>query len=245
MIRFRDTTAEKWLRSKSESFTCGLTARKRKKSIETIADGLQRGHNPRQVGLELAGRLNPQTGKREGSVVNLDEYEIDTVSQFKACLKNLDEDYFKFELRDKRYDRSMRRALKEQVPFPSEKISLLVNRFESKLIKQKADLIAQTEMLATLNRSEWISIKAAVEKSNRPQTLLTRIWESCGDEKVRPSHKALDGQQVVGLDGFFVSPVTGAKMMHPGDETLGAPETELKGCRCRIRYEFDFFEGVE
>ncbi|WP_151971905.1 phage minor head protein [Erythrobacter sp. EC-HK427] len=240
MIKFRDSAAESWLRTKSRSILEDLGSHWRERVQDKVADGLQRGDNPRKVGLELAGRINQGSGKREGALVELNEVERSTVLHFEHCLRSLTEDYFNFGQRDKRHDRSMRRALREGAKFPDEKIVLLVNRFESKLIKQKADLIAQTEMLAALNRSGWCAIRAAIERSGLPEQAVTRIWDTCGDERVRPSHKALDGQRVVGFDQHFVSPVTGARMMYPGDQSLGAPEIELVGCRCRVRYDINW-----
>ena len=133
----------------------------------------------------------------------------------------------------------VRRAIREGVGLPQEKVTLLVNRFEAKVLKQQADLIAQTEMLAAMNRSEWLSIKSAFETGDTPAEAVSRIWDSCGDAKVRPSHKALAGQSV-GLNECFVSPITGAKMMYPGDTSLGASDDEVEGCRCRVRHEVDW-----
>ena len=240
MIRFRDKRAEGWLRSKASTLLEGLTGPWRGSVQDTISEGLQQGLNPRSVGLELAGRLNKATGKREGGSIHLDETGRQTLRDFEASLTKPNQSYFGFELRNKRYDRMVRRAIDTGVRLPDEKINLLINRFEGRLLKAYGDLIAQTEMLAALHRSEWLSTKEALQNSDYPEAAMTRIWKSCGDDKVRPSHKAMDGQQVVGLKQPFVSPVTGAKMMHPGDRELGAPEDEVKGCRCGIRYDVDF-----
>ncbi len=245
MLGFRDRSAEAWLRDKSASLLDKLKGRWRGNVQNAIASGLKQGQNPRSVGLELAGRVNSRTGRREGGLVDLDEGEKRTVAGFRRCLVEFDQDYFGYELRDKRYDRSVRRSISEQAPIESEKIDLLVNRFEAKLLKHKADLIAQTEMLATMNRSAWIQFKEAMIRSERPAAAVARVWDSCGDDKVRPSHKALEGQRVVGFDESFVSPLTGAKMMYPGDRSLGAPEEEVLGCRCRVRYDVNFFRRVK
>lgn len=244
MIRFRDKLAESWIRIKSESLFSRLKGYWGGPVQSTIAGGLERGLNPRRVGLELAGRIDPDTGIRSGGLIELDESEKATVRQFERCIVELDPAYFDFEFRDRRHDRSMRPAIRDQRPLADDKRSLAVNRFEARLLKAKADLIAQTEMVAAMNRSEWLSTKAASERNGKPEAATARIWDSCGDDRVRPSHKALDGQRVVGFQQPFVSPLTGAKMMYPGDRSLGAPEDEVSGCRCRIRYDIDFTYGV-
>lgn len=240
MIRSRNKAAENWLREKSDSAFTTLAGLWRGRVQDTIADGFQEGHNPRRVGLELAGRIDPKTGKREGGSITLDASEKNIIGSFEKSLVELKNSYFEFDLRNKKYDRSMHKAIRDGRPFPAKKIQLLVNQFEARILKQKADLIAQTEMLSAISRSRHFSIKAAIEKSDLPESAVTRVWDSCGDDRVRPSHRALDGQSIVGFEECFVSPVTGARLMYPGDRSLGAPDEEVVGCRCRVRYDIAF-----
>lgn len=244
MIRFRDRVAENWLRSKSKASPDGANAPIDAELYRIVADGFERGDNPRKVGLELAGRVNPETGKRENGLITLDKLEEKIIIDFENFLNIPSEEYFKFELRNRKFDRSMRRHIRENTNPSSERIKKLVNEFEAKLIKQKADNFAQSLMLAALNRSNFISIKEATFRNNRNPLAITRVWESCGDDKVRESHRALDGQKVAGFEDCFISPITGAKMLYPGDQSHGAPDAEIRGCRCSIRYEIDFFDGV-
>jgi hypothetical protein len=50
--------------------------------------------------------------------------------------------------------------------------------------------------------------------------------------------------QAVGLDEPFISP-TGAKMMHPGDTSLGAGGDEVIMCRCRARLKVDWLTDLD
>ena len=54
-------------------------------------------------------------------------------------------------------------------------------------------------------------------------------WLSRRDDKVRDTHVEADGQ-IVPLDGIFT--VGGAQMRFPGDDSLGAPPSEIVNCRC-------------
>lgn len=240
MIRFRDKLAEEWLRTKPASLLHNLKAQWRGTVQDALAVGIERGTSPLRVSLELSGRVNPETGLREGGSIELDDSEKETLRRFERCLTQLDLAYFEYDLRDKRYDQSMNRAIQEDIPLIEERNRLIVSRLEAKLLKSKADIIARTEMLAAISRSEWLSTKAAIEKSDLPELAVARIWESCGAEDVRPSHKSLDGQRIVGFRQCFVSSITGAKLMYPGDRSLGALEEEVRGCRCRIRYDIDY-----
>ena len=240
MIRFRDERAEDWLRNKSASLIDKLTGLWRGKVRNTIASGLEHGLNPRNVGLDLAGRIDPTTGRREGGLIDLNEDEKLSVAGFRRCLIEFDGDYFEHTLRDKRHDPAVRKSFREKTPLEPEKLERVVSRFSDRLLKNKADLLARTEMMAALNRSEYLSTNEALAKSDLPEGAVTRVWDSCGDDRVRPSHTALEGQRVVGFDECFVSPVTGARMLYPGDRSQGAPESEIAGCRCRVRYDIDF-----
>lgn len=244
MIRFRDRAAENWLRSKSEASPDGATAPIDAELYRVVIDGFKRGDNPRRVGLELAGRVNPETGKRENGLIALDEFEEKILVDFEESMKIPSEEYFKFELRNKKFDRSMRRYIRENIRPDSENIKKLVNQFESNLLKQKADNFAQSLMLAALNRSNFEAIKEATFRNNRSPLAIIRVWESVGDERVREAHRALDGQKVAGFEDCFISPITGAKMLYPGDQSHGAPDAEIRGCRCSVRYEIKFGYGV-
>ena len=245
MLRVRNRRAEEWLRTKATSLLTGIKTQWHGRVQDTLVSGMEQGLNPNSVGLELAGRLNVQTGQREGGSVVLGDLEQELVRDVRRCLENRDETYFSYDLRDKRFDPSVRRAIKENGELAGEKIALLVNRFEAKLLKHYADMLARTEMLLALNRSEWLSVKELIETGALQELALTRVWDSVGDDQVRPSHRALDRQSLVGLSECFVSPVTGARMMHPGDLSMGAPENEVWGCRCRVRYVVDWFYGIE
>jgi hypothetical protein len=245
LMKFRDRIAEDWLRTKSKSLLSGLQARWKGPVQDTIVSGMEQGMNPSSVGLELAGRINRSTGKREGGSVALGDWETRQVCDFRRCIVELDEKYFEYDLRNKRSDSLIRRAMSNNSPVTTEKTTILVNQFEARMLKAQCDMLARTEMLSALNRSAFLSVKEAIGKSDLPEIATTRIWDSCGDENVRPSHAALDGQVIVGFDDYFISPVSGAKMMYPGDTSLGAPIEEIRGCRCGVRYCTDFCFGVE
>ena len=57
------------------------------------------------------------------------------------------------------------------------------------------------------------------------------------DGRTRDSHADLNGVEV-GLDEAFDSP-TGARMMHPGDTSLGAGAEDVINCRCMPEYRID------
>ena len=65
-------------------------------------------------------------------------------------------------------------------------------------------------------------------------TGVTKRWDSLGDSIVRPSHLTADSQEQPAQQPFDVG---GAQLMFPGNDSLGAPLSELAGCRCSSDYD--------
>lgn len=245
VIRFnvRDPRAEQWLRDEAGNLITNIEQDVRNAVRNTMQVGMAEGRNPRNVALDIVGRINPRTGDREGGVVGLSEQGEKWSRNARQRLLTLDEGYFDLALRDKRFDGTVRAAIAAGKPLPVETVDKLVDRYRMNALQHRGETIGRTEALAALNRSEWLATKQAVEQGNLRADAVKRVWDSAGDRRVRPAHKALDGQSV-GLDEPFVSPLTGARMMHPGDTSLNAPGKEVIDCRCRVRTVVDWFAGV-
>ena len=239
MQRFRDRLAEKLISRGELKFFTHLLGRFRRKAQSVLSEGLVEGQNPNRVALGLAGRFDANTGKREGSLITLGDAELAQIAEFRRYVESSDSKYFDFDLRDKRFDRGVRSAIARGTTLDSDKVDNIVERFKSKLVMHAAQTIARTEMMTAMHRSEWLSIREALETGDLPESAVEKVWDSAGDDKVRPSHKALDGQRVA-FNQPFVSPIAGALMMYPGDATLGAGKDEISACRCRVRYEVDW-----
>lgn len=247
MLRFdvRDPRAEKWLREESSSLIVNIEQDIRQNVRETLEEGFAEGRNPRNLALDLVGRYNRQTKRREGGVVGLGTREAGWARSARQRLRTLDPRYLEMSLRDKRFDGIVRRAIESGDPLPAATVEKLVNRYRDNALRHRGENIGRTEALQALNKSEWLSIKQSIETGDLSENAVTRVWDSAGDMRVRPSHAAMDEQKVKGLDEPFVSPLTGARMLHPGDTSLGAPGREVIACRCRVRVEVDWFYGVE
>ena len=246
MIRFnvRDRAAEQWLGQRSS----GLVTEIEEDVRQTVRDALQRGQregrNPRNVALDLVGRVNRQTGRREGGAIGLTSAQLRWVESARQKLLTLDEAYFDMGLRASRFDDVVRQAITSGKPLSAETVDKLVGLYKDNALKHRGEQIGRTEALSALNRGEYEAIRQAAQRNGRPLSAIRKVWDSAGDGRVRDSHRALDGVSV-GMDEPFVSPVTGARMMHPHDDSLDAPARELIGCRCRVRYEIRFGVGVK
>lgn len=245
ILRFnvRDPAAERWLTEQSSKLITSLEDDLRLVTRSVLADGLREGRNPRNVALDLVGRIDRSTGHRTGGAIGLGERELMWTNSVRQKLVSLDPSYLEMTLRDKRFDDIVREAIATGKPLTAAQVGKLVDRYRDNALRHRGETIGRTEALAALNRSEWESTRQALEQSGLPVAAASKIWDSAGDSRVRNSHRKMDGQRV-GIDEPFVTP-NGSRLMHPHDASLGAPGSEIIACRCRVRYDIDFAYGVE
>lgn len=238
----RNSRAEAWLRDHSSQLVTRLTDEARDNVRSVLQRGMIDGRNPRAVARDIVGNYDPVTKQRVGGIVGLTRNQESWVASARRRLLQLDERYFTMELRDKRFDGVVKRAIDAGKPLPLDTVDKLVTAYKSKALKYRGDSIARTEAIQSLNRSEWEAHMQAVDIGALRRQDVTRHWDSAKDTRVRFTHKAMDAKykaEGVGIDEPFVSP-SGAQMMFPGDTSLGAPADEVVMCRCRTRLKVDF-----
>jgi HK97 family phage portal protein len=112
----------------------------------------------------------------------------------------------------------------------SETIQQIADRIDEVFkfaVEGRAERIARTEVISAANAGSFEGMeKTGVEKKS---------WLSSRDGKVRDSHAALEEMGTVGIREPFVSPVTGAQLMFPGDPA--ADVSEIVNCRCTVLAE--------
>ena len=95
-------------------------------------------------------------------------------------------------------------------------------------------MIAETEILTASEGVKAIEVASFMAVSGALAQLQSeKIWVTMGDDKVRPSHVAVDFSVVLENEAFIVG---GFPMQHPGDDSMGAPASEIVRCRCNTQY---------
>lgn len=245
MRRFniRDPEAERWLREQSSTLITSVTEDMRE-NVRTVAtEGLAAGRNPRSTALDLIGRINPVTGHREGGVVGLTPGQERAARNVQDRLLRLDETYLTMELRDKRFDRTVAAAIRDGKPLPADTVQKLVDRYRANALRFRGEQIARTETLTAMNRAEYETTRQAMAQGGPPPEATVKIWKTASDQRVRHTHRGMQGQTVP-FDQPFVTP-DGHRMLHPGDQSLGAPASEVIACRCRAQYKTNWLYGLE
>ena len=176
-------------------------------------------------------------GERVGGVVGLTGQDAQWLSNTRAQLASgnpsLMRDYFNRVRRDRRYDGIVKRAIEAGKPVATPDIDKITQRYAMRLLDTRAEVVASIHALEAYNAGRNQLYAQLVEDGADPAKI-TKRWKTRADERVRNSHKAMQGQTKPG-NAPFVTP-RGALMMNPGDSSLGAGVSEVARCRCRAIY---------
>lgn len=212
-----------------------------------ILDGYQKGHHPNRIGLDLAGRINRATGRREGGILGVTTSQAEAAINLRERLMSGDPAEMRkvlaMNLRDKRFDRTILKHIEEGTPVPADMVSRMYGRYADNAVKLRGEMVARTETGKAVHAASHEAFQEGLEKTGYTEQAVTRIWRTAGDNKVRHTHEEMNGQEVRGLSEPFVSP-SGARLMHPLDDSLGAGADEIVGCRCDEEINLDFSDGV-
>lgn len=247
IVRFnaRNLEAETWLRNHSAELVTRVMEDQRTAVRTALEDGMRRGDNPRTTALDIVGRVDKATGKREGGILGLSAPQERAVAKARDELASGDPEALKNYLtrarRDKRFDRSIQKAIRDETPVPAEIGQKALSGYERRLLKLRGEMIGRTETMTALHAAQHEALRQAVASGQIAASAVRRTWQSAGDLRVRHTHVALDGD-TVGLEERFRSP-SGARLLYPGDPT--APAAEIIGCRCHISVRVDWLANLE
>lgn len=238
----RNIRAEQYLRANAANRIETLTAETRGHLQELIEAGVRDGRGPASTARDLVGRIDRATGKRVGGVIGLTEKQKGWVDGTRADLQNLDKRYFTRDLRDKRFDGIVRRAIKDGKPLDAETVQRLTTRYEANALRYRGETIARSEALAALNHADREAYKQAVDSGAAREQDVERFWRT-GGANIRDTHSELDASnQSVGLNEAFTTS-SGARLMQPGDTSLGAGAEEVANCKCNVFTKVDWISA--
>lgn len=246
-LRFdaRAPTAENWLRTQSSTLIREIVADQVETTRIVLTSGLERGANPRQTALDLIGRQNRVTGRREGGALGMTSTQAGYVETARQRLLSGNPDELKrlLELgrRDKRFDRSILKMIREGKKPDAEFINRWLGRLSDNYVKLRGEIIARTETITALNRSKLEAYEQAIAAGQIDESLVTKKWVATMDGRTRDTHMMLNGKSV-GFRQSFQS-AWGAQIAYPGDPS--APASERIACRCTLNINIDFLRGIK
>ncbi|MBK8006766.1 MAG: hypothetical protein IPK12_23540 [Gemmatimonadetes bacterium] len=170
-----------------------------------VENGLRDGVNPRTIAREIR------------SVVGLAPNQLQAVDNFRAMLEAGDPKAFTRELRDRRFDSTIRKAFDGEGLSP-EQVDRMTEQYRKRFIAWNAETNARTAALDAQKLGHDLSWKDAIDRGDVDGERLFKRWSTTLDGRERPEHHALHGE-VVRHDEYFSN-----GEMVPGESTFN--------CRC-------------
>jgi uncharacterized protein YajQ (UPF0234 family) len=242
LFNVRNPRAEAWARERSSRLVTQIVDDQRMTIRQSIAAGLEAGVNPRTSALELVGRINRTSNRREGGVIGLTARQEESQRRYAAQLASGDPAEMRAALtralRDKRFDRSVEKAIRNGEPVPADIRAKMVMAYRNRTLRYRAEVIARTETIQSLGAAQVEAWQQAIDKGDVDQRTIVKIPVSAKDERVRNNHRAVE---ILNKDGVpwgqpYKVPLGMAPQMHaPYDEPM---------CRCRERIKVDRFRGL-
>ena len=186
-----------------------------------MIDGIERGLNPIAQARNFRSSVG-LTAKQQEAVIN-----------YRRLLERAgegDTEALTRELRDRRFDPTVRRAAASREPLSQAQIDRMVERYRERYIKYRAEVIGRTEALRAVHAGNDEGYRQAIDVGAINWDEVQRTWVTARDERVRATHRAAGGQ-VRGINEPFI--VGGAQLRYPGDSR--APARETVQCRCSLR----------
>lgn len=243
----RNQAAESFLRSQSSQLVTRIAQTQRDTIRTALSEGLARGDNPRRTALDIAGRIDRETSnRREGGILGLNGPQARFVANARVQLTSGDpkqlRGFLKRAKRDRRFDRTILRAIESGRPLNREQIEKIIGRYSDRLLQFRAESISRTETLRSLNASQYESYRQAIEAGNIAESAVTKRWVSAGDLRVRLTHVSLNNNSIPFGDVFTTS--RGNSLRFPLDTELGAGGEDVIQCRCIAEYRINFAAGL-
>lgn len=183
---------------------------------EVLASGVERGMNPRAIARDFRDSIGLTSGQHQ------------IVENYRRQLQQGDRAALSRELRDRRYDRSVEAALRGERKLTTQQVDTMVERYRQRWITYRSEAVARTEALKVVHQGADDLWRQLVDNGDLDPGKLIHRWVTAKDERVRSSHRPMNGQERDFGEAFRSG--NGIKLMYPGDPS--APAKEIVHCRC-------------
>jgi len=199
-----------------------FTADQREATRSALTDGIRRGLNPRDQARMFRDSIG-LTGRQQAAVNN-----------YRRLLEEGNSEALQRQLRDRRFDPTVRRAIRTGEPLTTAQIDRMVSRYSDRMRSYRATVIARTEALRAVHQGTEELYRQAIDEGHLNSDQLMRTWHDADDRRVRASHNRLDGLERRIGDTF---PGDEGPLRFPGDPE--APAAETVQCRCVLSTRID------
>lgn len=236
----RNFAAEQLIREQSSALVTNITEDQREALRMAFENGLSQGRNPTRTALDVIGRVNRVTGRREGGSIGLTTRQVEFIERARDGLLSGDVQkmraYLELKTRDKRFDRTVAKAIREDRPVERAMVSKIIGRLNDKNLQLRGEMIGLEETKTALLSVRDNAVRQQIDAGKITAQEVTKKWLRTGSEHPRLQHEMMVGQKVT-FDTPFVAP-DGTLLMYPHDPK--APARHRIGCKCRMEYEIDY-----
>lgn len=160
--------------------------------------------------------------------VGLTAYQDGIVENYRQALISRDRNALARDLRDRRYDKQVARAIERDRPLTDQQLERMVARYRANYINLRATTLARTEGGQAFSEAREEAVSQMLEQSGLQANRMTDIWNSTRDDRTRDIHASLNGQERPRGQPFQDG--AGALLRYPGDPR--APAGSRINCRC-------------
>ena len=198
-----------------------------------------------------SGSMPFRTGGMAGMYGDYTQYVLNARRQLRSANPAQLRDYLRRRNRDTAFDNAVKRialrmeearkkAKQQGLPEPdkpamsAKDADKIAKGYAKKMSAKNAERIAQHWATTAYNSGRYNAVKQQIEKGLIAEGDVEKRWQTMRDERVRHSHSVLQGKRAA-MSEPFVSGL-GGRMLYPCDQSLGASDADIYGCRCSIEY---------
>ncbi|WP_105430220.1 head morphogenesis protein [Neorhizobium sp. T6_25] len=240
----RNPEAERLIREQSSTLVTNITEDQRLALRTAFEAGLSQGRNPTSTALDVIGRINRVTGRREGGTIGLTSRQVEFIARARENLLSGDVEgmrsYLDLKTRDRRFDRSVAKAIREGRSVDAAMVGKIIGRLSDKNLQLRGEMIGLEETRTALFSVRDNAVRQQIDAGKITAAEVTKKWKHSGSEHPRLQHLQLATQSReagVPIDMPFIA-ADGTALMYPHDPKV--PARHRIGCKCRMEYDIDY-----
>lgn len=206
------------MRRQQLQFVRDFSSEQRRATALALGEALAVGAGPREAARAFRDSIG-LTARQERAALN-----------YERLLREGNSEALSRDARDRRFDRTVRSAIRSGEPLSPAQIDRMGSRYRERYITMRAETIARTESVRVTSLARKEAFRQTIDDLGLDRTKIRRVWNATLDKRTRDSHIEMDGQEVL-IDEPFISGA-GNRLMYPGDPD--APAEEVINCRCVV-----------